>query len=245
MQTRAAAAATATALLLCVLLAAVSVQAFGVERRLASALYGRVALQEEQEQLVAEETGSELTSGAVTAVSEAAAGAENSFSSQSVPFESAAASSPYPSAPSQGSQQPDVPLPAASSSSASASGSHSKRSATDDDGEGINEGRVEDMITKVIQQIGRGQLVVLGNEDNGKKNDIIVGNKNFMHKRDATDEDLASAAAVAALAGNAHSGGPGSKAPATNVAHSKTSVATSQGKKKRHKSVASSSLSMP
>lgn len=54
------------------------------------------------------------------------------------------------------------------------------------------------MITKVIMQIGHGRPVVLGNESDGKKNDIIMDNKNLMHKRDATDDDLATVAALAA-----------------------------------------------
>jgi len=143
-------------------------------------------------------------------------------------------------APFPGTSESSAVAPTPSTSSKSASGGSS--SASDDDGEGLNEGKVEDMITKVIQQIGRGQLVRLGNENNGKKNDIIVGNKNFMHKRDATDEDIANAAIVAALnAANPVNG----QSTASSVAAGSGSKIGSSSSRRRHRKAVSSSMSMP
>jgi len=129
-------------------------------------------------------------SGAVPSVPQASPSSKSLFSpsgpgsSSSLPPSSSASSSPPPRSGS------------ATASPPAQSGGHSEQG--EESEEGINEGKIEDMITQVIMQIGRGQPVVLGNEGDGKKNDIIMDNKNLMHKRDATDDDLATVAALAA-----------------------------------------------
>jgi len=98
--------------------------------------------------------------------------------------------------------------------------------------EGISEGKVEDMINKIITQIGAGKLVVLGNEGNGKINDIIVGNKNYMHKKDVNSEDAALALAQAtndAMAGGSISSQSGSGSASRSSASSGSSSLSGSG----------------
>jgi len=199
-----------------VLLVAVCLSAFALsgtnatsaERRLFSRLYALA--DESATEAVAEGSAESPSEATLSAQSES--GQESSEIAASTPAEAAGeqaastvtgASAIGPSGASGGgASDPAAVANSQSSQSSSRVTTSSQSAAANDDGEGLNEGKVEDLITKVIMQIGRGQIVELGNENNGKRNDIIVNNKNFMHKRDATKDDIAQAAAIAAM----HSG---------------------------------------